>query len=134
VAEELLTVREVADYLKVNQQTVRNWVDRQQIDAVRVGERRVRIRQSELDRFLSEGTQDSTADAAASQVDASSEAFGSAMRSATERLDAPPPELALALVSLADAANALAQALDERARPQRRTRSRSRLGRQESES
>ncbi len=40
--EELLTVEEVAEYLKVNPQTVRNWIDRAHLRAVRIGARRVR--------------------------------------------------------------------------------------------
>jgi excisionase family DNA binding protein len=39
-----LTVGEVAELLRLNQQTVRNWIDRGELPAVRVGERRVRIR------------------------------------------------------------------------------------------
>jgi excisionase family DNA binding protein len=53
--EELLTVEEVAEYLKLNQQTVRNMIDRRQLRAIRIGQRRVRIRQSELDRFIATG-------------------------------------------------------------------------------
>ena len=53
--EELLTVEEVAKWLKVNPQTVRNWVDRGALGALHVGPRRVRIRQSELERFLAAG-------------------------------------------------------------------------------
>jgi excisionase family DNA binding protein len=50
--EELYTVDEVADRLKVNQQTVRNWIDRGTLTAVRVGARRVRIRSVDLNAFL----------------------------------------------------------------------------------
>ena len=42
-ADELLTIMEVATYLKVNQQTVRNWVDRGELQGLRVGARRVRV-------------------------------------------------------------------------------------------
>jgi excisionase family DNA binding protein len=35
--------------------TVRNWIDRGELPAVRVGSRRVRIRRSDLDRFLEAG-------------------------------------------------------------------------------
>lgn len=38
--------------LKLNQQTVRNMIDRGQLGSVRVGQRRVRVRQSQLDAFL----------------------------------------------------------------------------------
>jgi excisionase family DNA binding protein len=52
--ESFLTVAEVAEMLKLNQQTVRNWIDQGSLPAVRIG-RRVRIRQSDLDRLLDEG-------------------------------------------------------------------------------
>ena len=41
--------------LKLNQQTVRNMIDRGELGAVRVGQRRVRVRHSQLDAFLSAG-------------------------------------------------------------------------------
>ena len=51
-----LTVYEVAELLRLNQQTVRNMIDRGELAAVAVGTRRVRIRQSDLDRFLEAGS------------------------------------------------------------------------------
>jgi excisionase family DNA binding protein len=48
--DEFLTVDEVARLLKLNQQTVRNQIDRGEMPAVRMGPRRVRIRRSELAR------------------------------------------------------------------------------------
>ncbi len=53
--DEFLTVAEVASLLKLNQQTVRNMLDRGELGHVRVGRRRVRIRQSQLDAFLAAG-------------------------------------------------------------------------------
>ena len=53
--DELLTVAEVADLLKLNQQTIRNIIDRGELGHVRVGQRRVRVRQSQLDAFLAAG-------------------------------------------------------------------------------
>ena len=53
-SESFLTVAEVAELLKVNQQTVRNWIDHERLPAVRVG-RRVRIKRSDLDRILETG-------------------------------------------------------------------------------
>ena len=50
-----LTVAEIATRLQVNPQTVRNWIARGQLPAVRVG-RRVRVRQIDLDRFIAAGT------------------------------------------------------------------------------
>jgi excisionase family DNA binding protein len=40
--EQFLTVAEVAEMLKLNQQTVRNWIDQGSLPALRIG-RRVRI-------------------------------------------------------------------------------------------
>lgn len=52
--ESYLTVAEVAELLRLNQQTVRNWIDQGSLPALRVG-RRVRIKRSDLDRLLAEG-------------------------------------------------------------------------------
>src|SRR5580704_14054429 len=52
--ETYLTVAEVAETLKLNQQTVRNWIDQGSLPALRVG-RRVRIRRSDFDRLLEDG-------------------------------------------------------------------------------
>jgi excisionase family DNA binding protein len=49
--ESFLTVAEVADMLKLNQQTVRNWIDQGSLPALRVG-RRVRIKRSDFERVL----------------------------------------------------------------------------------
>jgi excisionase family DNA binding protein len=51
MAEEFLTVAEVAAVLKLNQQTVRNWIDQGRLPALRVG-RRVRIRRTDFDRLI----------------------------------------------------------------------------------
>jgi excisionase family DNA binding protein len=48
--ESYLTVAEVAETLKLNQQTVRNWIDQGSLPALRVG-RRVRIKRSEFVRI-----------------------------------------------------------------------------------
>ncbi len=53
-ADTFLTVAEVAGILKLNQQTVRNWIDQGSLPALRVG-RRVRIRRSDFERILAEG-------------------------------------------------------------------------------
>jgi excisionase family DNA binding protein len=52
--DEYLTVAEIAEHLKLNQQTVRNWIDQDTLPAVRTG-RRVRVRRADLDRILAEG-------------------------------------------------------------------------------
>jgi excisionase family DNA binding protein len=59
LADPFLTVAEVAEMLKLNQQTVRNWIDQGSLPAFRVG-RRVRIRRSDLERVLAEGYQAGT--------------------------------------------------------------------------
>jgi excisionase family DNA binding protein len=55
LGDSFLTVAEVAELLKLNQQTVRNWIDQGSLPALRVG-RRVRIRRSDLERLLEEGS------------------------------------------------------------------------------
>src|SRR5215472_6921681 len=54
--EAFLTVAEVAELLKLNQQTVRNWIDQGSMPAIRIG-RRVRIKKSDLERVLARGYQ-----------------------------------------------------------------------------
>jgi excisionase family DNA binding protein len=54
--DEFLTVAEVAQLLRLNQQTVRNWIDQGSLPAIRVGARRVRIRRTDLDAFLMEAS------------------------------------------------------------------------------
>src|SRR5690242_18934984 len=49
--ESFLTVAEVAEMLKLNQQTVRNWIDQGSLPALRVG-RRVRIKRSDFEQVL----------------------------------------------------------------------------------
>jgi excisionase family DNA binding protein len=58
--DEFLTVADVAATLKLNQQTVRNWIDQGSLPAFRVG-RRVRIRRSDFQRILDESYSGSSA-------------------------------------------------------------------------
>jgi excisionase family DNA binding protein len=58
--ETYLTVAEVAETLKLNQQTVRNWIDQGTLPALRVG-RRVRIKRSDFERILEESYNAGTA-------------------------------------------------------------------------
>jgi excisionase family DNA binding protein len=52
--DEFLTVAEVAQTLKLNQQTVRNWIDQGSLPALRIG-RRVRIRRADFERLIEAG-------------------------------------------------------------------------------
>ncbi len=68
--------------LKLNQQTVRNMIDRGELGAVRVGKRRVRVRRSQLDAFLAAGVMTSeTVPAAAADA---AESRWQAIREATD--------------------------------------------------
>ncbi|MGH2531480.1 MAG: helix-turn-helix domain-containing protein [Thermomicrobiales bacterium] len=49
---EFLTVAEAASILKVDRSTVRRWIDRGDLPAVRVGQRSLRIRRNDLDRVI----------------------------------------------------------------------------------
>ena len=49
--DELLTVAEIAAELKMNQQTIRNWIDSGYLPAIRIG-RRVRVKRSDFDALL----------------------------------------------------------------------------------
>jgi len=50
--ESYLTVAEIAELVKVHPQTVRNLIDRGELRAVRIGPRRIRVAQTDLDEFL----------------------------------------------------------------------------------
>jgi excisionase family DNA binding protein len=52
--DQFLTVADIARILKLNQQTVRNWIDQGTLPALRVG-RRVRVRRSYFDAFVEGG-------------------------------------------------------------------------------
>lgn len=49
--DEFLTVAEIAGILKLNQQTIRNWIDQGTLPALRVG-RSVRVRRSDFEALL----------------------------------------------------------------------------------
>ncbi len=53
VDDEFLTVAEIASILKLNQQTVRNWIDQGSLPALRVG-RRVRVLRRDLDQLIAQ--------------------------------------------------------------------------------
>jgi excisionase family DNA binding protein len=52
-ADSLLTVDDIARILKLNPQTVRNWIDRGFLRAIRIG-RNVRVTRAEFDRLIEE--------------------------------------------------------------------------------
>lgn len=81
--DEFVTVAEIADLLKVNQQTVRNWVDAGDLPAVRVGTRRVRVRRSDLDAYLEAASEQQRAVKIADEGDARE-----ALRAAMDRTQA----------------------------------------------
>jgi excisionase family DNA binding protein len=57
VPDSFLTIQEVTELLRVDPQTVYNWLDRGELASVRVGKRRRRIRQADLDAFIAAGSQ-----------------------------------------------------------------------------
>ncbi|HET9094920.1 MAG TPA: helix-turn-helix domain-containing protein [Solirubrobacteraceae bacterium] len=73
--ESFLTVAEVADVLRLNPQTVRNWIDAGSLPAVRIG-RRVRIKKSDLDRIVDDGYQGAPAPASATSAPNASDFWG----------------------------------------------------------
>ncbi|MFZ1996495.1 MAG: helix-turn-helix domain-containing protein [Solirubrobacteraceae bacterium] len=102
--DEFLTVAEIAAQFKVNQQTVRNWIDRGELGAVRLGSRRVRVPASELARFIAASA--STAMPKESQVVEELHAAWEAYLVADSEADQ-----AAALRTVAKAATTLARAL-----------------------
>jgi excisionase family DNA binding protein len=99
--ETYLTIAEgVAELLKLNQQTVRNTIDRGDLRAVRVGARRVRIKQPDLDAFSAAGS---------AMMGPSEEAARATFSQALEVVNAATanPELASALRRLATASTRL---------------------------
>jgi len=51
-ADLLLTVAEIAATLRINQETIPNWIDAGTLPAIRIG-RRVRIRRADFNAFVS---------------------------------------------------------------------------------
>lgn len=73
--DSFLTVAEVAETLKLNQQTVRNWIDQGSLPAIRVG-RRVRIRRSDFERLLERGYTSSAEGANDSSIPSAADFWG----------------------------------------------------------
>jgi excisionase family DNA binding protein len=111
--DRFLTVAEVADMLRVNQQSVRNWLDRGELSGVRVGKRRVRIRQSDLDAFIALGEMRSEPDASPDLFGPDREELAVSLDEVrTQLLARDDRDLAEALRSVARAASRLATALE----------------------
>src|ERR1022692_2924026 len=111
-ADELLTVQEVADQLRVNQQTVRNWITDGKLAAIRVGSRRVRIRRGDFDALLGKPRTGERRP----EVDPDGEraALGQALdqaRSAVDGGDDDDDDLSTALRAVVQAAQRLADSL-----------------------
>src|SRR6185312_1243172 len=105
--DEYLTVNEIAEHLKLNPQTLRNWIDQGSLPAVRIG-RRVRVRRADLDRILAKGTTGSVQPAASSGLSGDARAqldraLERGQRLLGRRSAARRSELAEALQELADA-------------------------------
>lgn len=52
--DDFMTVAEIAAILKLNQQTVRNWIDAGKLPALHIG-RRVRVRRADFDALVDRG-------------------------------------------------------------------------------
>jgi excisionase family DNA binding protein len=105
--DEYLTVNEIAEHLKLNPQTLRNWIDQGSLPAVRIG-RRVRVRRADLDRILAKGASGSVQPAASSAPSVNARvqlerALERGQRLLGRRSAARRSELAEALQELADA-------------------------------
>ena len=111
--ETFLTVAEVAELLRLNQQTVRNWIDAGSLPAVRVG-RRVRIKRSDLDRILESGYQGSSAAASNTPGPSATDFWSGEPVGAAELA---PGEQSARISSGSDASSDEATAVDEAQQP-----------------
>jgi excisionase family DNA binding protein len=114
--DEFLTVNEIAEHLRLNQQTVRNWIDQGQLRAVRVG-RRVRVRRADFDDLVSAGATLADPPEHAPELSADSrDQFARAVQRSRDVLGrlsaARRSELAVALQNLVQAGDELLHALD----------------------
>ena len=112
-----MTVAEVAELLKLNQQTIRNWIDEGRLPAVRIG-RRVRVRRVDLDRVLAQGATVETQPPAptvapAEAVEQLAEALERARRLLGRLSAARRADLAEGLRELTEAVAAAVQTLSE---------------------
>jgi excisionase family DNA binding protein len=51
---EMLTVKQIAEYMQVNIRTVQDWVSTGEMARVMIGKREYRIKRGELQRFIQE--------------------------------------------------------------------------------
>ena len=119
--DEYLTVQEIADRLKLNQQTVRNWIDQDKLPAVRIG-RRVRVRRVDLDRVLAQGATvevepEASMVAPAEAIEQLTEALERARRLLGRLSGARRAELVEGLRQLTEAVAAAVQALSDESSP-----------------
>ena len=119
--DEFLTVAGVADLLRINQQTVRNWIDRRELSAVRVGAGRVRVRRADLDAFPAASAiapaEPAQQEPKAAGADRGHDDLRDALEHARDTLDSDDDaELAAALREVAGAADRLAQVLSNGSR------------------
>ena len=49
--ERLFTVRELAEYLSLNEETIRRWIKSEKLPALKIG-RELRVKESEVEKFL----------------------------------------------------------------------------------
>jgi excisionase family DNA binding protein len=55
--KELLSKRDVAEFLQVSTRQVQRWIAQRKIRALRLGHKTVRIRREDLDRYLTRSQQ-----------------------------------------------------------------------------
>ncbi|MHB8658965.1 MAG: helix-turn-helix domain-containing protein [Solirubrobacteraceae bacterium] len=114
--EAYLTVLDIAELLKVNQQTVRNWIDRGELPAVRAGARRIRIRQTDLDAFIEKNStsREPATEQAEEQAIEAWKTFATAMAKTTAKMQTNRrSDLIDTLRELADATRDLVGVLEE---------------------
>jgi excisionase family DNA binding protein len=111
--ERFLTVDEIAGLLKfqVEPQTIRNRIDRGELAAIRVGSRRVRVKQSDLDAFLT--VSETTSAGPGSDETQLRHEFATGLDNSCRALDTDDDaQFASSLRTLAVGAMRLAQAID----------------------
>src|SRR5947209_7855029 len=122
MSDEFLTVAEIGESLKVNPQTVYNWIERGRLRSVRVGARRGRVRRADLDAFLAGQSPEPAVTVAAppraqpSGESAQDQFLGALTEILRNAVHGDAHERASALRELASAAEALAETLDRESR------------------